>query len=183
MIGNNLSQAFQHFAWIFTAGWVDWVVQQNGFNRWTFFFQKVFQQLRRQDKIVLRNVNLHRRPTCQRNQREVQREGRRWNDHLVAFIDQRKDRRCQSLGCTNRSNDFGFWVIVHAARPFQIAADGFSQFNLAAVGGIVRIIFNNTLHGCLLNVFRNVKIRFANRQFNDAWNLGDVSIKRTNSRW
>ena len=86
------------------------------------------------------------------------------DEHLIARLDQRAQRKVDALGRAHGDNDLLFGVVGQAAAVKKIARDFAAQLQRAPVGGVVRLPLLDGVDGGLADVPGRDKVRLAHAQ-------------------
>ena len=123
------------------------------------------QLLRKQFEAVIRaGGDAHRHAARKVHAGRIGNIGRIGNEHLIARLQHRAQRKVDALGCADGDDDFIVRVIIDAATDVQIVRDFTAEIQVAPVGGIVRPPLLDGVDGRFADVPGRDKIRLAYAQ-------------------
>ena len=95
--------------------------------------------LRVQLKIIFRTAwDFHRYAACQEDFCLVGDEAWRWDNHLVARVEQGIHHQVERLRNPHRNENFVFRIVSHIVQATEMISNGLAQLQFAGIGGVMR---------------------------------------------
>ena len=163
------------------AGRIAWEIDQQDL---CLFADGLFQILWKQFKIIfLTELDRYADTAGKRDAGCVGNIRRVHHDDLIARIDQRPQCDIDALAAADRYDDIIVWIVFDVKATLIIAADLLAQFEQSLIGRIMRLAAFDGVDGRITDVPWRGKIRFADTERDDTFDLAGKVEKTADPAW